>query len=240
MYSEQNLGQYYEDNRRLSRDQRLWAELSVAADHVSFIGYIRRYVAAHPSTKSATELLFLLDKTAEGNRNILETLLSTEPRQHLAETQRANPHAYDLAIDLQKYYRQILRARGLQTDADVMAVYDADRLEILGGIVRSTPDGYRANDARFLIGEIHWSAKRVPAAVSSWCQMSVDAGDAYVDTYRQILSALQADSPGGCDSSRVSGVTQREIDRILERRAKQSWDFQFYRLYKFGYRFDSF
>ena len=240
MYSEQNLGQYYEDNRPLSRDQRLWAELSVAADHVSFIGYIRRYVEAHPSTKSATELLFLLDKTAEGNRNILETLLSTEPRQHLAETQRANPHAYELAIELQKYYRQILRARGLQADADVMAVYDADRLEILGGIIRSTPGGYRANDARFLIGEIHWSAKRVPAAVSSWCQMGVDAGDAYVDTYRQILSALQADSHRGCDSSPVSGVTQREIGRILERRAKQSWDFQFYRLYKFGYRFDSF
>ena len=70
--------------------------------------------------------------------------------------------------------------------------------------------------------------------------MGVDAGDAYVDTYRQIRSALQADSPRGCDSSPVSGVTQREIDRILERRAKQSWDFQFYRLYKFGYRFDSF
>jgi hypothetical protein len=38
----------------------------------------------------------------------------------------------------------------------------------------------------------------------------------------------------------VSAAAEQEIDRIFERDGKQSWDFQFDRLQKFGYRFDSF
>jgi hypothetical protein len=241
-YAEQNMGQYYEDYYKpISRNQRLWAELSLAVDHVSFIGYVRRYAAEHPSTKSTTELLFLLDKIAEGNRNILNTLLSIDPRAYLSETRTADPHAYTLAADLQKYYRGILQARGLQARGDLTAVYDAARLEILEGILRTTPAGYRVNDARFLIGAIRWRAGRVQAALSSWCPMTLDEADAYVGTYRQLLSILQpADGPRTCEASRVSTAEEREIDRLFERDAKQSWDFQFDRLHKFGYRFDSF
>jgi hypothetical protein len=241
-YAEQNMGQYYEDyDKPVARNQRLWAELSLAADHVSFIGYIRHYAAEHPSTRSTTELLFLLDGIAEGNRNILRTLLSIDPRAYLSETQTADPRAYTLAVDLQKYYRGILQTRGLRSPSDVTGVYDAARLEILEGILHTTPAHYRANDARFLIGAIHWRAGHVQAALSSWCPMTADEGDAYVGTYRQILSVLE---PGGgprtCEASRVSAAAEQEIDRIFERDGKQSWDFQFDRLQKFGYRFDSF
>ncbi|HVZ22783.1 MAG TPA: hypothetical protein VG871_17035 [Vicinamibacterales bacterium] len=240
-YAEQNMGQYYEDYNSVSRNQRLWAELSLAADHVSFIGYVRRYAAEHPSTNATTELLFLLDKIAEGNRNILNTLLSTDPRAYLSETQTADPRAYALAVDLQKYYREILRTRGLRSPDDVTATYEAARVEILDGILRTTPAGYRANDARFLIGAIRWRAGHVQAALTSWCPMTADDTDAYVDTYRQILSVLQpADGPRICEASRLSIAAEREIDRVFERDAKQSWDFQFDRLHKFGYRFDSF
>jgi hypothetical protein len=241
-YAEQNMGQYYEDyDKPVARNQRLWAELSLAADHVSFIGYVRRYAAEHPSTRSTTELLFLLDKIAEGNRNILNTLLSTDPRAYLTETQTADPRAYTLAVDLQKYYRGILQARRLRSPGDIAVVYDAVRLEILEGILRTTPAGYRANDARFLIGAIRWRAGHVQAALSSWCPMTVDETDAYVGTYRQMLSVLQpAGGPRMCEASRVSAAAEQEIDRIFERDGKQSWDFQFDRLHKFGYRFDSF
>jgi hypothetical protein len=71
--------------------------------------------------------------------------------------------------------------------------------------------------------------------------MTLDETDAYVSTYRQLLSILQpADGPRTCEASRVSTAEEREIDRLFERDAKQSWDFQFDRLHKFGYRFDSF
>jgi hypothetical protein len=241
-YAEQNMGQYYEDYYKpVARNQRLWAELSLAADHVSFIGYVRRYVAEHPSTRSTTELLFLLDKIAEGNRNILNTLLSMDPRAYLSETQTADPRAYALAVDLQKYYRGILQARGLRSRSDITAMYDDARLEILEGILRTTPGTYRANDARFLIGAIRWREGRVQAALSSWCPMTVDETDAYVGTYHQVLSVLEpAGGPRTCEASRVSAAAEQEIDRIFDRDGKQSWDFQFDRLHKFGYRFDSF
>jgi hypothetical protein len=48
------------------------------------------------------------------------------------------------------------------------------------------------------------------------------------------------DSEGGCATPRASAVTQHAIGLIFKHRAGQAWDFQFYRLYKFGYRFDTF
>jgi hypothetical protein len=71
--------------------------------------------------------------------------------------------------------------------------------------------------------------------------MTVDEADAYVGTYRQILPVLEPrGGPRTCEASHVSTAAEQEIDRIFERDGKQSWDFQFDRLQKFGYRFDSF
>jgi len=61
-----------------------------------------------------------------------------------------------------------------------------------------------------------------------------------IDYTRQILSALRVDSEGACGTSRVSPVTDHAIELIFKHRAEQAWDFQFYRLYKFGYLFNTF
>ena len=75
LYRDQNALQPYADGSM--RDLRLWAQLGLAADHVDFIGFIRGYAAAHPSTKVTTELLFLLDTLAQANADALAVLVET-------------------------------------------------------------------------------------------------------------------------------------------------------------------
>src|SRR4051812_7312647 len=58
LYRDQNALQPYADGA--VRDLRLWAQLGLAADHISFISFIREYAASHPSSTVTTELLFLL------------------------------------------------------------------------------------------------------------------------------------------------------------------------------------
>src|SRR3982751_6830254 len=66
-YTDQNALQPYQDMQ--IRDPRMWAQLGIVADHVKFIGFIRRYVAAHPGTRTGTSLLFLLDRIAEASED---------------------------------------------------------------------------------------------------------------------------------------------------------------------------
>ena len=91
-YIDQNSLQPYADGD--IRDSRLWAQLGIAADHVSFIAFIRRFAAAHPRTRTTTELLFLLDKLAEANQDALSVLRGTDPQEQLAWTRQANPEAF--------------------------------------------------------------------------------------------------------------------------------------------------
>jgi hypothetical protein len=57
----------------------------------------------------------------------------------------------------------INRLGGLNNRAVLRARYDAMRLQILRSIIRTTPDDYRANDARFLIGTLaHVAGGRSP------------------------------------------------------------------------------
>jgi hypothetical protein len=88
MYCDENWLQPYVDAE--TRDPRLWVQLALAADHVNFISFIRRYAAAHPSTKATTELLFLLDKI--GQPHTLGVLLDGDPRR-LSPARQANPKA---------------------------------------------------------------------------------------------------------------------------------------------------
>jgi hypothetical protein len=237
-YGEQDMGQYYYDARASVRDPRFWTEMALAADHVDFIGFIRRYVSAHPSTRATTELLFILDKIAEGSRNILETLRTTDAPGQLEYTRENAPDAYRLAGELQQYYEDVLRTKGLRTPEDISAAYGRTRLEVLNGILRTTPHGYRAGDARFLIGTVYWRQLRYPDAMASWCQMTVDSDEVYADTARGILAAIEGSA--ACRATTTPTALERAVNLVLDRQEEHSWDFQFDRLRQFGYRVDTF
>src|SRR5215204_3244995 len=101
-YRERNALQPYADGE--IRDLRVWAQLGLAADHVTFIRYIREYTAAHPSSKVTTELLFLLDTLAQANQDALATLIETNQRDDLLWTRVNHPRAYLLVRQIQDAY----------------------------------------------------------------------------------------------------------------------------------------
>ena len=112
--------------------------------------------------------------------------------------------------------------------------YTKARLAILQGIVRITPCGYRANDARYISGALLWRQGDADAAVRTWREMTLDQDGSYLPAGPQIAAVLQR---AGFPPDAAFG---REIDRIL----KNDWGrwlmFSQERLGRFGYRFDSF
>jgi hypothetical protein len=239
MYCEQNSLQPYADTG--SRDPRLWAQLGLAADHVSFISFIRHYADEHPSTRATTELLFLLDRVTEANRDALRVMLDSDPPETLGWTRAGNPAAYELIVRIRWFYQRELDRLGLRSEAAIDVFYERARLAILDGILRTTPDGYRANDARFLIGAIHWRQRSVADALRSWRAITLDPQDTYVTGALPLARALQAATNRGMGAAAPpDAALVREIDRILANEHGRWVSFSAERLAHFGYRFDSF
>ena len=225
------------------RDPRMWTELGLAADHVEFIGFISRYASEHPSTRATTELLFLLDKIAQASLDALVTLLDTVPEEHLDWTRSANPNAFAFVVNLRRHYATALLKKGLATGNRLTAYYDKERLGILTGILRTTPRGYRANDARYLIGSIYWRQGHTGDALRAWRGMTIDAGDEYAVTIGRLLNAIAMET-GGDRGNLDAGDTMRrlalQIDAVLRAEHGRWIMFSMDRLHQFGFRFDSF
>jgi hypothetical protein len=231
-YVQQNSLQPYADTTM--RDPRLWAQLGLAADHVAFIGFISRFASAHPSTKATTELLFLLDRLAQASFDCLVTLLDMAPVDDLHWTARHNPDAYKLIERLIAYYRAQLEERDIATPPTLRVYYDKVRLAILGALLETTPGGYRAADARYLIGSIHWRHGDREAALEVWRRIVADPADSYALAYSNVLNAIHA----GGDSD--DAALRRRIDRALDAERGRWRDFSYVRLRQFGYRFDTY
>jgi len=228
-YREQNLLQPYVETE--IRDPRLWTMLAIAADHTDFIGFATRYVAEHPFTRTATEMLFMLDDMAQGSRDAMLTLLDINPETDLWWTNNANRDARDLIVVLQRYYRTRLEQRGIGSKEGVQLLYDSVRLVILDAIVATTPAGYRAGDARFLLGSIYWSNGRLDDALRTWSEMTIDRTNHYAESSAAVLSALSSDT---------TRVDCAEINQILLTERRRWNDFWSGRLRKFGYNFETY
>jgi hypothetical protein len=225
------------------RDPRMWTELGLAADHVEFIGFISRYAAEHPSTKATTELLFLLDQIAQASLDALATLLATIPDEHLDWTRSSNPDAFEFIIGLQRHYAAELLKKGLTSGERLTEYYDRVRLNVLTGILRTTPHGYRANDARFLIGSIDWRQGNFGDAVRAWRQMSVDPTDTYATAISRIVGAIAAETAGdrgNVDAAQTTRLLTQQINAVLRAEHGRWIMFSLDRLHQFGFRFDSF
>jgi len=225
------------------RDPRMWTELGLAADHVEFIGFISRYAAEHPSTKATTELLFLLDKIAQASLDALVTLLDTIPEEHLEWTRSSNPDAYAFVADLRRHYTAVLLKKGLSTGGRLAEYYDNVRLGILTGILRTTPHGYRANDARFLIGQIYVRQGSIGDALRTWRVMTIEPTDAYADSIAPILNAIATETTvdrGSVDTAETTRRLALQFNAILRAEHGRWIMFSLDRLHQFGYRFDSF
>jgi len=228
LYRDQNALQPYADGS--VRDLRLWAQLGLAADHADFIGFIRSYAAAHPSTRVTTELLFLLDTLAQANADALAVLVETNQPGDLEWTKDRHPRAFLLARQIQQFYTRDIVRLGLTSRPAIEAYYARGRLSVLSRILQTTPQGYRADDARFLMGEILWNDGQADEALRTWRAMS--AGPSEV-TYAAVIAQLRT-------AVRVPAPDSRNIRFILSNQQGRWNAFSDERLRRFGYRADAY
>lgn len=230
-YVEQNgLQPYVEADLR---DPRLWTQLGVVADHADFIDFISRYLARHRSAKASTELLFLLDTLVQGSYDTLTALLDVIPEEDLKWTRMANPAAFDAIVKIQQHYRAALERRGISSRAALRLYFDEARINILTNLLETTPSGYRANDAHFLIGAIYWRDGRTAEAEAAWSSLAaISQADRYGAASTAIIDALQHRDAPSVDALRIRRILDGERGRWIS--------FSHDRLEQFGYRFNVF
>ncbi len=226
-YREQNALQPYADKD--SRDPRLWTQLALAADHVSFIGFVRTYASAHPSTEESAELLLLLDTIVQAEQDALHVLLETDPPSELDLTRQSNADAYGILLRIRQEYRAELTRRGLISRRQIDGYYDHVRLTILGRVADGFPNTPAANDARFLRGAVYWDDDRRSEAVSAWRGINGSLQGSYSISSAAVRLAIAR-----------THIDGREIDRILKNENGRWLSLSYDRLRHFGYRFDTY
>ena len=227
-YLDHNLLQPYYDTT--TRDPRFWVMLGLAVDHQRLIEFVESFVRQHPSSRTSTELLFMLDEFAQASRDTLLMLLSTDPRTDLNATRDASIRAFDLAATVHQRYDYLTRERGLRDTKSLRMYFDGVRLRILKTIIDTTPDGYGATDARFLAGRILWDQNKAADAIEWWSSLQPDGRDAYTAAATAIRRELAF----------RDGQTSAQISRILGLEYRRWLTFSEERLREFGYEFDTF
>jgi hypothetical protein len=227
-YLDQNLLQPYFDASH--RDPRYWTMLGLASDHASIVEFVGGFVRDHPSTRTTTELLFMLDEFAQASRDSLLMLLSTDPEIQLQRTHEVSREAFNLAVSIRQNYERWLAAHDLDRPEDLRRRFDGIRLSVLSLIVATTPEGYGAADARFLAGRILWEQNDLAGARRQWQQMTPDERGSYREAVEATLAARQEDgSFNAVEIQRILGAEYRRWITDQERRLQQ-----------FGFMLDTF
>jgi hypothetical protein len=219
---ERNLLQLYVES--MPKDPRFWVMLGLAADHVDVVEFVGRYARQHPSSRTTTELLFLLDELAQASHDAWVVLMDTGIDE-LTLTKKASPANLALARQLKRGYEEWAHAHAADTPQTLEARYDTVRLAILTAIVDTSPDGYGVADARFLAGRLLWDRNDLAGAVRWWRGMKADERAGYAEVRADIARALQPD--GTVDVLRVLPALGAERGRWL----RESAD----RLARFGF-----
>jgi hypothetical protein len=219
---ERNLLQPYVES--VPPDPRFWVMLGLAADHVDVVEFIGRYARQHPSSRTTTELLFLLDELAQAGDDAWNVLMDINV-DSLTLTRAASADNFALARQLQRGYAEWARAHGLDTPQALGARAGAVRLSILSTIIDTSPGGYGGADARYLAGRLLWDRNDIAGAVRFWREMGTDPRQTYAGARAGIQRALR---PGGeVDVVAIVRVLAGERSRWLRESAE--------RLARFGF-----
>jgi hypothetical protein len=226
-YLDQNLLQPYCHGR--TRDGQFWALLENAADHADFLDFIRSFVRTRSSSKTTTELFFLMDELSQGSQEVAETVLGTSVSHDLAYSATISPNAARLAAAIAGDLHGWLAVHGYTRHQGVAAAYDQVRLRILATIVETTPGGYREADARYLAGEILFRQGNFDQAMEWWRPMRPQDDDSYAAAAKAIRGLIDR---GSQDTAAVR--------RVLWAQSAYWKEQNYRRLRQFGYRCDSF
>jgi hypothetical protein len=199
-YAKQNVPQPY--RHWSEQDPVFWIMLMLSSDDAPLIEFVARYLRRYPANEVSTELLFLLDASAESSCDVLgQVLLAGTPELPLRATQLRSPEAFELALSLGSAYGSWVRRHA----ADVPTRCTSARIAILRRIIDTSPADYGEADARFRLGELLWMARRREEAVEWWRGMASDDRDQYADARKAIMGAL-ADSAPDYRPGRISSI----------------------------------
>jgi hypothetical protein len=226
-YANDNLLQPF--NASQNPEPKVWGLLSVAADHSDFVRFIATFVEKVPSSRVTTELLFLLDKLVQANLHAALTLFRLDTANGIAWTKRVSPKGAEMLVALQRHHESALGSQGLWDESELALRYDEVRVGILEHLIRTTPQGYRVNDARFLVGEIWWQQGRRTEALEVWREITPYANDEYFIVYSDVRTHMGADTLG-----------RTRIDAALNEQTRRWTHASFQRLRHFGFTFDTF
>ena len=226
-YLDQNLLQPYCYGR--TKDGQFWALLENATDHADFLEFIRSYARTRSSSRTTTELFFLMDELALGSQEVAEAVLGTNISHDLAYTATISPNAARLAAAIAGDLHSWLAVHGYTRREGVGGAYDQLRLRILATIVETTPGGYRESDARYLAGEIFFRQGNFDQALEWWRPMRPEEGDSYAEAATAIRALVDR---GNQDTGAVRRVLWKQSAFWKEQNYK--------RLRQFGYRCDSY
>ena len=173
--------------------------------------------------------MFLLDELAQGSRDTLLMLTSTDPEASLRHTASERPEAYELALALRDHYTGWLRTRQLESAAAITTRYDDVRLQLLSAIIEHSPNGYRVADP-LPRGRDRVEQNDMAGAEQWWRAMRPADGDSYAIASAEILEALRF--PHDRRAAAIVGVLGAEHRRWL--------DFSEQRLRRFGQTLDRF
>ena len=200
-YVTQNVPQPYED--WVFPDPVFWITVTLAADDAPLLEFVLDYLRRHPASRVTTELLFLLDGSAETSCDVLsDVLMAGTERLPLDATQRGNPGAYELATSLASAYRSWI----LKFHVNAAERCLAARTAILRRIIETSPDRYGGSDARFRLGQMLWRLGRREDATRWWRGMVPDERNTYARVARELRGAI--------DDGAAEGSPGR-IDRLL-------------------------
>jgi hypothetical protein len=226
-YVQDNLLQPF--NASQNPEPKVWALLSIAADHSEFAQFITSFVERVPYSKATTELLFLLDKLVQANLQTALNLFTLDTSNGMEWTKRLSPKGAEMLGALKRHQERALTNRGVGDESAIAHVYDEVRIGILEHLVRTTPQGYRINDARFLIGEIYWQQGRRADARAVWAAIDPDSSDDYFVVYSEVRANLTAET-----------ISRAPIDIALNAHTRRWFHASTQRLRQFGFRSDTF
>ena len=208
-YAERNLLQPYHEAP--TPDARFWVILGMAADHRDVLDFVTGYARRHPSSRTTTELLFLIDELVEASHDAFN-LLRLTTLDRLVETARLSPPDLVLARNLQAAWDRWAEQHRVASPAELDTRTNTIRASILSAIIATSPGGYGANDARFLAGRMAWRHDH-DAAVVWWREMGRDERDGFARARGVIAEALGDD--GSVDATRIDEVLAAEDRRWL-------------------------
>lgn len=227
-YLDQNLLQPYCAGK--TKDGQFWALLENASDHADFLEFIRRYARTRSSTKTTTELLFLMDELAQASEEVATTVVGTSVSHDLAYSAVNAPPSALLAANIGNDLRSWFAAHKMFPNTEMRDAYGAVRLRILSTILETTPNGYRDADARFLAGDVLFRLGHVEKAVEWWRPMRPADDDTYAAAARDIKRVIDKEGP----------LDQFALQQILWRESARWAEINYNRMKQFGYRCDSY